>query len=177
MTPGAWDFMRRRWLTYAKRAAAVGLWFALFLAMLYVAPIVPKGVLSVTLLDKDTVEPNLWAFSPDGKLLVTADNGLTRDEWQAPARLPLGPVDVWDLETRQKRFTLGENAFFMDGLVFSPDCKLLYLERSDYCSELEIRECTSGRNGTYFICNYFGFQAFGLFCEVWLIGRKAWVGV
>ncbi len=105
------------------RVASVGLWLALFLALLYLTPIVPKGVLSVTLPDKDTVQPNLWAFSPDGKLLVTADDGLTR-EWQAPASLPLGPVDVWDVETRQKRFTLAENAFYVEEVLFSPDSKL-----------------------------------------------------
>jgi hypothetical protein len=40
-----------------------------------------------------------------------------------------------------------------------------------------LSEKVSDPNGTYFICNHFGFQAFGLFCAVWLVGRKAWVGV
>jgi WD40 repeat protein len=95
----------------AVRLLAVLLFFAIFLGVYYVTPIVPRATFHHE--DACFIE----TFSPDGKTLVTTEQGHNKTTEV--------PFHVWDLQTGQQRFTARKVPGWIMDCRFSPDGRFL----------------------------------------------------
>jgi WD40 repeat protein len=93
------------------RALAVWLWFATFAGLYHLVPNIPRATLH------HERRVFLECFSPDGKTLVTTAAGSKNDEEV--------PIYVWDLESRQQRFTRTKKFGWIKGHQISADGKYL----------------------------------------------------
>src|SRR5262249_41109491 len=59
-----------------------------------------------------------YVFSPDGKLIIS--NSLS------------GPPQVWDVNTRELRYSLGDSWVSAENCAFTPDNKLIISASSDH---------------------------------------------